>query len=110
MAALIVGAMIVGGIIGVLSGARAHSYWAWIEKYRDPQSNQLCCGKIDCFETPKDLVEETPLGFYLHEYRETIPHSRRLVSEDGKYWVCLHSPFQTPRRGVRCLFTPYSGS
>lgn len=83
----------------------AHDDYDWINKgqYRGPDGS-LCCGPSDCEAVPKERVQETPSGFYLPDYKETVPHAEAVPSEDGRFIRC--HDFSGYRR---CFFAPLNG-
>jgi hypothetical protein len=71
-------------LIRMLATAQAHD---WITGLCNRDAF-LCCGSKDC--TPIDPAKVTPRsgGYYLQSYKETVPYSEVLPSQDRLYWRC----------------------
>lgn len=94
-----------------MPGARAHSDADWIRRgnYRNPVTEELCCGIGDCERVPVDRVTLRGQGVYDVDGR-TIPIEQVLPSEDSQWWVCWKPEVPYSRsRSVRCLFHPVAG-
>lgn len=85
--------------------AAAHDHWINEGRYRSPIDGMLCCGKEDCVSIDAKLVTISPRGYEIAEYKDVIPFTEALPSEDGKYHRC-HNPVGS----LRCFFAPGQGS
>jgi hypothetical protein len=89
-------------LIGAVATAQAHD---WITGLRN-RDGFLCCGSKDC--TPIDPAKVTPTsgGYFLQSYKETVPYSEVLPSQDHFYWRCLSWDYEVAEAVRRCFFAP----
>lgn len=88
----------------------AHQKFAadgWIDRSHNKKGERCCDAGRDCHPVPSESVQLHRQGVILPNYGNlVIPGEDIMVSEDGRYWICLDGS----KRNVRCFFAPYSGS
>lgn len=114
-----------GPALAILAAALALSAWLlpgrvyahgdadWIQRggYRNPVTNEFCCGRADCEIVPAERVLLRGDGRYEID-GATIPFGQVLPSENEHWWVCWRGVAIYPlhrTRSVRCLFQPLAG-
>jgi hypothetical protein len=66
-----------------------------------------CCGAADAHLLQPDQVTRNARGdYFVQGYREPIPASFALPSEDGDYWIFYHDNLDGSRSAVFCFFIP----
>jgi hypothetical protein len=89
-------------LIGTLATAQAHD---WITGLRN-RDGYLFCGSKDC--TPIDPATVTPNsgGYYLQSFKETVPYSEVLPSQEHFYWRCSTWDYEAADVVRQCFFAP----
>src|SRR5262245_52104357 len=91
-------------LIGTLVTAQAHD---WITGLRN-RHGIPCCGSGDCTPIDPGKVTAKHSGYYLQSYKETVPYSEVLPSQDRFYWRCASWEFdnEVGTQVRRCFFAP----
>jgi hypothetical protein len=95
-------ALIVFGVVGVVTGAKAQRF---------PGS---CCGEYDCLRkpVPRHEIERRDDGWFLLKERVLIPFDQVRPSPDDGVYICRtemgHGRLISPPNEKPCLFMPES--